>query len=105
MPQFGYSDEVDMTELVQLCSVIRDRLMEGEIPSLFYMPVIIKALSLALHHYPILNAVVNAEYTTVTEKADHNIGIVMDTADGLVVPTIKRVQVRQRHKDNNFACN
>ena len=57
------------------------------------MPVIIKALSMALHHYPILNAVVNPECTTITEKADHNIGVAMDTAEGLVVPNVKQVQV------------
>ena len=57
------------------------------------MPVIIKALSMAFHHYPILNAVVNADCTTITEKADHNIGVAMDTAEGLVVPNVKQVQV------------
>jgi 2-oxoisovalerate dehydrogenase E2 component (dihydrolipoyl transacylase) len=93
VPQFGYSDEVDMTELIHLCSLIRDRLLEEEI-HFSYMPVIIKALSLALHRYPILNAVVNAKCTTVTKKADHNIGVVMNTAEGLVVPTVKQVQVR-----------
>ena len=94
MPQFGYSDEIDMTELVHLRSLIRDRLLEQGI-RFSYMPVIIKALSMALHHYPILNAVVNAECTTITEKADHNIGVAMDTAEGLVVPNVKQVQVRQ----------
>ena len=48
---------------------------------------------MALHHYPILNAVVDAECTTITEKADHNIGVAMDTAEGLVVPNVKQVQV------------
>ena len=92
VPQFGYSDEVDMTELVHLRSLIRERLLEQGI-RFSYMPVIIKALSLALHHYPILNATVNAECTTITEKADHNIGVAMDTVEGLVVPNVKQVQV------------
>ena len=92
VPQFGYSDEVDMTELVHLHSLIRDHLLEQGI-RFSYMPVIIKALSMALHHYPILNTVVDAECTTITEKADHNIGVAMDTAEGLVVPNVKQVQV------------
>ena len=81
-----------MTELVHLRSLIRDRLLEQGI-RFSYMPVIIKALSMALHHYPILNAVVDAECTTITEKADHNIGVAMDTEEGLVVPNVKQVQV------------
>ena len=57
------------------------------------MPVIIKALSLALRHYPALNTTVNQDCTVVTEKADHNIGVAMDTSEGLVVPNVKQVQV------------
>ena len=89
---FGYSDEVDMTELVHLRTLIRDHLLEQGI-RFSYMPVIIKALSMALHHYSILNTVVNAEYTSITKKADHNIGVAMDTAEGLVVPNVKQVQI------------
>ena len=88
VPQFGYSDEVDMTELVHLRSLIRERLLEKGIRFSF-MPV----MSMALYHYPILNATVDAECTTITEKADHNIGVAMDTAEGLVVPNVKQVQV------------
>ena len=82
-----------MTELVHLRGLIRERLLEKGIRFSF-MPVIIKALSMALYHYPILNATVDAECTTITEKADHNIGVAMDTAEGLVVPNVKQVQVR-----------
>ena len=95
MPQFGYSDEVDMTELVHLRSMFRDKLREQEMKFSF-MPVIIKALSLALRQFPILNATVNPECTTITEKADHNIGVAMDTQEGLVVPNVKQVQVGNR---------
>ena len=58
-----------------------------------YMPLMIKAISLALNHYPILNSHVNADCTEITYKADHNIGIAMDTPLGLVVPNVKQVQV------------
>ena len=92
VPQFGYADEVDMTQLVHLRSLIRDRLIEQGI-KFSYMPVIIKALSMALDHYPVLNATVNQDCTVVTEKADHNIGVAMDTSEGLVVPNVKQVQV------------
>lgn len=59
-----------------------------------YMPILVKAISTVLKEYPVLNAVVNSDCTTITYKADHNIGIAMDTPDGLVVPNIKQVQVQ-----------
>ena len=74
-------------ELVHLRSLIRDRLLEQGI-HFSYIPVIVKALLLALHHYPIVNVMVNAECTTITEKVDHNIGVAMNTAEGLVVPNV-----------------
>lgn len=59
---------------------------------LSYMPILIKATSMALLQFPMLNATVNAEVTEMTYHANHNIGIAMDTPKGLVVPVIKQVQ-------------
>jgi 2-oxoisovalerate dehydrogenase E2 component (dihydrolipoyl transacylase) len=59
---------------------------------LSYMPLIIKATSLALAEYPMLNATVNAEVTEMIHHANHNIGVAMDTPKGLIVPVIKSVQ-------------
>jgi len=56
------------------------------------MPFIIKACSQALIDHTILNAHVDAKCETITYKASHNIGIAMDTKDGLLVPNIKNVQ-------------
>lgn len=81
-----------MGQLVQLRSSLKDRLLEKGV-KFSYMPLILKALSLALLEYPMLNAHVDQECTTITYKADHNIGIAMDTPDGLIVPNVKRVQV------------
>ena len=61
-----------------------------------YMPLMIKAVSLALKEYPVLNAHVDPDCTKITYKSDHNIGVAMDTPLGLVVPNVKQVQV-QRH--------
>lgn len=59
---------------------------------LSYMPFIIKAVSLALREYPILNAHANADASQVVLKASHNIGIAMNTPRGLIVPNVKNVQ-------------
>ena len=81
-----------MSRLVSLRSSLK-KLLEEEGLRFSYMPIIIKAVSNVLKEFPILNAIVDADCTSITYKADHNIGIAMDTPEGLVVPNVKQVQV------------
>jgi 2-oxoisovalerate dehydrogenase E2 component (dihydrolipoyl transacylase) len=57
-----------------------------------YMPILIKATSLALTQFPSLNATVNSDVSEMIYHANHNIGVAIDTPKGLVVPVIKEVQ-------------
>jgi 2-oxoisovalerate dehydrogenase E2 component (dihydrolipoyl transacylase) len=91
IPQFGYCDEIEMTELVRLRLAVKDIYSIRGI-SLSYMPFIVKAVSMSLHYFPVLNSHVDEACTVVTTKASHNIGVAMDTKDGLIVPNIKDVQ-------------
>ncbi|XP_064189344.1 lipoamide acyltransferase component of branched-chain alpha-keto acid dehydrogenase complex, mitochondrial isoform X1 [Anguilla rostrata] len=92
IPHFGYCDEVDLTKLVHLRSELKD-LAESRGVKLSYMPFFMKAASLGLLHFPILNASVDENCQNITYKASHNIGLAMDTAQGLIVPNIKNVQL------------
>ncbi|MCI4383391.1 hypothetical protein PGIGA_G00025900 [Pangasianodon gigas] len=92
IPHFGYKDEVDLSRLVHLRSELKD-VAELRGVKLSYMPFFIKAASLALHHFPILNASVDEACQNITYKAAHNIGLAMDTPQGLLVPNIKNVQM------------
>ncbi len=83
-----------MTNLVELRTHLRAQLLERGV-KFSYMPVIVKAVSMALHHYPLLNSHVSSDCTSITYKADHNIGIAMDTPEGLIVPNVKQCQVGQ----------
>lgn len=98
IPHFLYADEIDFTAL----HTLRHRLNAPQTSSspsqkLSYLPFIIKAMSLALHQYPILNARVDLSSTDPPSKpnlimrSQHNIGIAMDTPSGLLVPVIKNV--------------
>ncbi|KAL7867127.1 hypothetical protein AOLI_G00149410 [Acnodon oligacanthus] len=92
IPHFGYKDEVDLTQLVRLRSELKGE-AESRGVRLSYMPFFIKAASLGLLHFPILNASLDEACQNITYKAAHNIGLAMDTPQGLLVPNVKNVQM------------
>lgn len=81
-----------MNEAIKLRAQLKEFVAEKGV-KLTYMPLLIKALSMALKDYPILNAHVDGACTSVTYRSDHNIGVAVDTPHGLVVPNVKKVQV------------
>jgi len=91
VPHFGYCDEVDMTQLVQLRGLFKDAAKDRGL-KMSYMPFFIKAASVALATYPVLNSSVDGNCENITYKSSHNIGVAMDTSNGLIVPNIKNVQ-------------
>jgi 2-oxoisovalerate dehydrogenase E2 component (dihydrolipoyl transacylase) len=66
--------------------------------NLTILPFFVKAASLAMKEYPIVNTQVNPETDSegyIKEyviKKDHNFSIAIDSKEGLTVPNIKRVQ-------------
>ena len=92
IPHFGYCDEIDIGKLVNIRKNLKASCAERGI-KLSYMPFFVKACSMALTQYPVINSHLNPVEETMTYKADHNIGVAMDTAHGLLVPNIKKVQL------------
>lgn len=95
IPHFLYSDTINITRLV----AVRKSLNEtGASPKLSFLPFVVKAVSLALYKYPILNArldaISNPQKPQLVMRSIHNIGIAMDTPGGLIVPVIKNVNAR-----------
>lgn len=83
-----------MNELIKVRNLVKASLAEkNETFRFSYMPLVVKALSLSLREFPVLNSHVNESCTEITYKHDHNIGVAVDTPLGLVVPNIKQVQV------------
>ncbi|RTE78685.1 hypothetical protein BHE90_006846 [Fusarium euwallaceae] len=100
IPHFLYADEVDFSNLVELRKrlnrvIAQGLALDGQPSKLSYLPFIIKAVSLALYQYPMLNARVDVDAKTnkpcLVHRSQHNIGIAMDTPQGLMVPVIKDV--------------
>lgn len=111
IPHFLYADEVDFNELSALRSRLNKVISSSSAASssrtpvippsqgvtkLSYLPFIIKAVSIALQQYPVLNARVDvssdpAVKPALIHRTQHNIGVAMDTPSGLLVPVIKNV--------------
>ncbi len=93
IPHFTYADELDVTELEALRQTLKPEFAADDL-KLSLLPLIIKALELAIRQYPLLNSRVNKDCTELTYLADVNIGVAADTPMGLMVPNIKQVQHR-----------
>lgn len=107
IPHFLYADEVDFTSLVELRGRLnkvlsKTGLNDSQVSKLSYLPFIIKAVSMSLYKYPVLNARVDVDSgsngngsgsskPTLVMRSQHNIGVAMDTPSGLLVPVIKNV--------------
>ncbi|RYP05326.1 hypothetical protein DL765_009877 [Monosporascus sp. GIB2] len=122
IPHFLYADEVDFTQLHELRRRLNKVLSQQQqqqpqqnqdqqqvVTKLSYLPFIIKAVSMALHQYPILNARVEVPddggngsngrgvKPRLVYRSQHNVGVAMDTPAGLVVPVVRDVGSRSVH--------
>ena len=97
IPHFTFCDEIDLTALVSLRQQLKQTCEQQGI-KLTLMPFFIKALSLALTHYPQVNVQTNDNCTKITYFPDHNIGIAVDSKIGLLVPNIKYCQQKSAHE-------
>ena len=110
IPHFLYTDSVDMTRLNELRRSLNNDSVrqsardvedtkDGSV-RLSTLSFIVKALSLALTEYPILNArldIPSPETQTQSRpslayRSAHNISIAVDTPTGLTVPVLKNTQ-------------
>jgi pyruvate dehydrogenase E2 component (dihydrolipoamide acetyltransferase) len=58
---------------------------------LTYLPFIMKAVVDSLKEHPFINAELDLEHDQILLKHYYNLGIAMDTPDGLVVPVVREV--------------
>jgi pyruvate dehydrogenase E2 component (dihydrolipoamide acetyltransferase) len=96
-------DEIEVSELIRIRYKYKEQ-FEREGIKLSYLPFILKATALALKNHPVLNAEMDLENSRMIYKKYYNIGIAVDTDDGLVVPVIRNVD-RLTIKDIAIAVN
>lgn len=99
IPHLGYSDEIVLDATAKLRKEVNTALARLENPTaskVSYLPIFIKALSVALLDFPILNARIDGEgqNLALAYRKTHNVSVAMDTPQGLLVPCIKDVQIK-----------
>lgn len=88
IPHTTLYDEVVVDKLVDLRTQAKSQAEKQGI-KLTYMAFIIKAVTIALKEFPVINASFDSENDQMVLKHFYNIGIAVDTPDGLIVPNIK----------------
>lgn len=93
IPFFTFQEEIDATSLLEL-----RKLLKKNHTNLTLLPFFVKAASLAMNDFPIVNSNFNPEtdeegyIKEYVIKKDHNFSIAIDSKDGLTVPNVKRIQ-------------
>ena len=84
--------EADVTELVRLRAALKEEFRRREGADLTYLAFVAKAVCLALHDFPLLNATWSG--ADLIQRRDINLGFAVDVPDGLIVPVIKQADRR-----------
>ena len=90
IPHVTQHEEVDITEMEQFRSSLRD-LQTGQKISITPLAFIMRAMVNGLKAYPNFNASIDSESGKVTYKKYFHIGVAVDTPHGLMVPKIRDV--------------
>ncbi|MFI1839056.1 2-oxo acid dehydrogenase subunit E2 [Streptomyces olivaceoviridis] len=81
--------EADVTRLMRLRNRAKDGFLAREGVKLSPMPFFVKAAAQALKAHPVVNARINEAEGTITYFDTENVGIAVDTENGLMTPVIK----------------
>ncbi|MGR8941877.1 MAG: 2-oxo acid dehydrogenase subunit E2 [Gammaproteobacteria bacterium] len=90
LPMVTYHEEVDITDLEAFRNQINAEKKNGEVKITGLM-FIIKAVVAAMQQFPSFNASLSSDGESLILKKYYNIGIAVDTPNGLVVPVLRNV--------------
>ena len=90
--QLTHVQEVDVTRVAELRKKVKPAFVEKHGANITYLAFFVKATAEALVSHPNVNASFNADTKEITYHEDVNLGIAVDTPQGLLVPVIKKAQ-------------
>jgi pyruvate dehydrogenase E2 component (dihydrolipoamide acetyltransferase) len=97
LPMVTYHDEADITELEAFRNALNSEKSAGDL-KITVLVFIIKALVAAMHQFPQFNASLSADGEKLILKKYFNVGIAVDTPNGLVVPVLRDVNNKGLHE-------
>jgi 2-oxoisovalerate dehydrogenase E2 component (dihydrolipoyl transacylase) len=93
IPHFSYVEEIDVTELEDLRAQLNKRWGETR-GRLTMLPLLIRAMVVALRDFPQINARFDDEAGVVTRYGAVHIGVATQTDAGLTVPVLRHAEAR-----------
>lgn len=87
-PHMTLFEETEVTGLVEFRKEYKERMLQRDV-KLTYLPFIIKAVSTSLAKHPLLNSRIELDNNRIILSNEINIGIAIDTEEGLIVPVIR----------------
>ena len=93
IPQVTHFDEADITDLETFRAGLNGALVPGDV-KISPLAFVIKAVIQALKKYPRFNASIDPGYEHWVVKRFFNIGIAVETPNGLVVPNVKSADLQ-----------
>jgi 2-oxoisovalerate dehydrogenase E2 component (dihydrolipoyl transacylase) len=91
IPHYSYVEEVDVTELEALRARLNARWGDSR-GKLTVLPLLLRAVVLAVRDYPQVNARFDDEAGVVTRHAAVHAGIATQTGNGLMVPVLRHAE-------------
>jgi pyruvate dehydrogenase E2 component (dihydrolipoamide acetyltransferase) len=82
-------DEADVTELMARYRAVKPQIEAHTGAKFSLLPFFIKALVTVLKDFPIFNASIDEARGEIVYKRYYNVGIAVDTPEGLIVPVVK----------------
>lgn len=101
IPHVTQQDQADITELEAFRKQLNAEKRDTD-AKLTLLPLVMKAVAASLQAYPTFNASLTADGEQIILKQYINIGVAVDTPDGLVVPVVRDVDkksIRQLAQD------
>jgi 2-oxoisovalerate dehydrogenase E2 component (dihydrolipoyl transacylase) len=93
IPHFTYVEEVDVTELEALRGQLNAR-YGGERGKITLLPLLMRAVVLAIRRFPDVNARYDDQANVVTRYQPVHMGIATQTDAGLMVPVVRHAEAR-----------
>jgi 2-oxoisovalerate dehydrogenase E2 component (dihydrolipoyl transacylase) len=93
IPHFSYVEEIDVTELEDLRAQLNKRWGETR-GRLTMLPLLIRAMVVALRDFPQINARYDDEAGVVTRYGAVHVGVATQTEAGLTVPVLRHAEAR-----------